>query len=80
MRAAPRSERLARLLEELNRQLLPTKRDFDGREPSFEDGSELQRDQSDREIVLLDLIGFEPEASDLDVLERMVEMNRTAGT
>lgn len=80
LRANPKSEQLARLLEDLDPASLVSSSDFSRWERSREDSSEFNDDRSEREAALLELIGLGPDALDLDILERMVEMNRTAGT
>lgn len=80
LRANPESEPLARLLKDLDPTSLLSSGDFSRWERSGEDHRVFNDHNTEREAVLLELIGLRPDALDLDILERLVEMNRTAGT
>lgn len=73
LRAPPSSRELKSLIER-----------FDEYQLSFGDGRDRKESVSDyvreTEEVLLRMIGLTSGATDLDLLERLIEMNRTAGT
>ncbi len=73
LRAPPSSRELKSLIER-----------FDEYQLSFGDGRDHKESVSDylreTEEVLLRMIGLTSGATDLDLLERLIEMNRTAGT
>lgn len=76
LRANPKSDRLAPLLEDF--EPVPSGM-FSRWERSREDSSEYHDERFEKEAMLLGLIGLGPDALDLDILERMVDMNRSAG-
>jgi hypothetical protein len=79
LRVNPRSRELIALVKDLDIQELISDQDHPalcrgrasrGHDPEF----------SELDAVVLARIGLSPDAADLDILERMVEMNRSAGT
>lgn len=77
LRASPRSKSLSALLKAYDPDMLRLEYSQAGR------ASDLASDRRDYfsevEERLLDLIGLPPDVSDLDLLERLVDMNRNAG-
>jgi cold shock CspA family protein len=79
LRANPTSRVLETLLDGFDKDLLISNNDFlESRKQRA--GSDVRRDYlKTTEEVLLKMIGLSAEATDLDLLERLVEMNRNAG-
>lgn len=76
LRASPRSQSLAYLLEDHDEDLLAGR--SISRRSSY--GANERRDfLEDVDARLLDMIHLPPDATDLDLLERLVELNRHAG-
>lgn len=77
LRASPRSKSLSALLKAYDPDMLRLEYSQAGRTSDL--ASDRRDYFSEVEEHLLDLIGLPPDVSDLDLLERLVDMNRNAG-
>ncbi|MCQ8782155.1 hypothetical protein [Mangrovibrevibacter kandeliae] len=77
LRASPRSKSLSALLKNYDPDMLRMEYSQVGRTSDL--ASDRRDYFSEVEASLLDMIGLPPDVSDLDLLERLVDMNRNAG-
>lgn len=80
LRASPRSNALSHLLEDFDPDMLRSGRGLSAEGWSAYGAYDRSDFLEEVEARLLNMIGLPPDATDLDILERLVEMNRSAGS